>query len=108
MKPLIYRSKAQSHANAVSDSRNVSSSPSPSLSNVPITDRSNCVVAIGAMITDAEDFANSINTVVERLGNDMSDPDVLMQISTTDINSARETWSAMRELSERLASMLSG
>ncbi|OSS51999.1 hypothetical protein B5807_03750 [Epicoccum nigrum] len=65
-------------------------------------------LAIGTIITDAERFAGSINTVVERLGNDMSDLEILMQISTADVQSARETWGAMRELSERLASMLSG
>jgi hypothetical protein len=86
----------------------VSFSPPSSLSNVPIADKSICVVAIGTIITDAERFAGSINTVVERLGNDMSDLEILMQISTADVQSARETWGAMRELSERLASMLSG
>ena len=72
---------------------------------MPFADKSICIVAIGAMITDAEGF---ISTVVERLDSDMSNLEIIMQISTTDINSARETWSAMRELGERLASMLSG
>lgn len=75
---------------------------------MPIADRLICVVAVGTIITDAEGFAGSINTVVERLDNDMADLDILMQISTADVQSARETWDAMRELGERLASMLSG
>lgn len=86
----------------------MSSSPPSSLSNVLIADKLICVVAVGAIITDAEGFAGSINTVVERLDSDMSDLDILMQISTADVQSARETWGAMRELGERLASMLSG
>lgn len=57
------------------------------------------------MITDAEGF---ISTVVERLDSDMSNLEIIMQISTTDVQSARETWVAMRKLGERLASMLSG
>ena len=57
------------------------------------------------MITDAE---GCISTVVERLDSDMSNLEIIMQISTTDVQSARETWVAMRKLGERLASMLSG
>ena len=75
---------------------------------MPVPDNLIFGVAIGATITDAEGFAGSINTVVERLDSNTSDLDILMPISIANVQSAREMRGAMRELGERLASMLSG